>query len=916
VSGVRDPAREVWTALAGIGAAASAALGMLVLGCVFLAVAAPREGLTLRTRALQAELAGVRPLGRSVYGTQPYSGFEAVVHPADAPAVADTGASLASNLAATGLPLSSGGDWSGLTTGFQPVTGAPAAFYINTPLCSPPRMEVLYRDKLLGYAPLVAGRYPGSAPSLRAGALFQVAVTQATAARFELKVGSQLGIGQGITLVVTGIVRPADAGSPFWTADPVAGAPQLEGDTDPNCPPYWDGALFVGPAELGPLESEFNLADMTVTWDYPMDLRSVDAIQAVALQRSLDRAESGVGRPGTMIANLSAAGTPVTFTSGVSTVLASFIAQDQAIGGVLNLLTVSLAAVAAVVLLLAAFVIAEHRGAEFALMQARGAGRLQLAGIVLRAGARVAIPAAAAGAALAVFFTPGASTSLSWWLAAATIAVAVAGPPAVAASRRRGWTAAAGEEPAQETGFGSLRRLIIEATLTGAAVGGVVLLRQRARPGSDLYTELAPVLVALVAALLAMRCYPVVLRLLIKVTRRFPGAAAFVGLARAARAAPRAALPAFALVLALSAVGFGTMMRASVARGEVAASWQNVGADAVVNASASAAAVTPAVMQAIGAVPGAGRVAVAALTSGRTARGVTFEVAAVSPREYAAFIAATPLPAFPAAKLALPGGTQAAAPVPVLASAAAAAALGTGPARVSVGSRVMEVKVAGVIPALAWVQGAVVVLPVAALSGTTLSGATLSRTTAAPNIVLVVGSHLDGARLAAVVHRDLPGAFVLLRSSVLAAHTGAPLPNGGYRAMAMGSVAAAGLTILVIVIALVLSARSRAHTLVRLEVMGLAQQQARWLVVAEVLPQIMVAVVGGVASAAMLAPLLAPAFDLSALTGSISPVRVSAQPVPLGIVAGGLVAVAVLTVAVQTAVARRRAAFRFLRVGG
>ncbi|MBO0822228.1 MAG: hypothetical protein J2P27_00015 [Actinobacteria bacterium] len=906
VRGVRDRAKRVWTALTGTGAAASAGLGLLVLSCVFLAVSAPREGLALRTRALQAELADVGSIGKSVYATQAYTGFDAVVHPADAPAIVGTGAKIAGNLTASGLPLAPAStDWSGLTAGYQPVTGGPAAFYINRPVCLPPRMEVLYRDKLPGHAQLVAGRYPNATFSLRTGTAFDVAVTQATAARFGLRVGSQLGIGQRITLAVTGIVRPADAGAPFWKADPAARTPQMEGDPNPNCPPYWDGAVFVGPAELGLLESEFPIADMSVSWDYPLDLRSVEASQAVELQRTLDRAESDAGQIGTSIGDLSAAGTPVTLTSGLGSVLASFIAQDRAIGSVLGLLTVSLAAVAAAVVLLAAFVIAEHRSAELALMGARGAGRLQLAGVVLRPGLALGFPAAAAGAALAVSLTPGLNTPLSWWLAAATMLVAVLGPPIVVAMRHRPPAGPAGIEPMQEAAIRPVRRLVIELALTGAAVGGVVLLRQRAQHGSNLYTELAPVLVATPAALLVMRCYPAVLRVLVNLAGRLPGATAFVGLARAARSAPGATLPAFALVLALSAVGFGTMMRASVADGEVAASWQRVGADGLVDASESTAEVTPAVRQAISAVPGASRIATAVLTPGRTARGTTFEVAAVNPRQYAAFIAATPLPAFPAGKLTMPGGTEGAAgAIPVLATAAAAAALGTGPARLTIGQQQTEVTVRGVIPGLAWVSGAVVVLPVGALHGTAV----------ASNIVLVAGRHLDGPRLAAVVRRDLPGALVELRSSVLADRTDAPLPKGAFRAMAIGSVAAAGLTVLVILIGLVLSARSRVHTLVRMEVMGLVKRQARWLVAAEVMPQVMVAVVGGVCSAALLAPLLAPAIDLSSLTGSLSPVAVSAEPVPLGITAATLIAVALLTVAMQAAVAARRRAVRSLRV--
>ena len=59
---------------------------------------------------------------------------------------------------------------------------------------------------------------------------------------------------------------------------------------------------------------------------------------------------------------------------------------------------------------------------------------------------------------------------------------------------------------------------------------------------------------------------------------------AFVGLARATRTPPGAALPAFALVLVLAMVAFPAMISASVTRAQVAESWRQVGADAIIEA--------------------------------------------------------------------------------------------------------------------------------------------------------------------------------------------------------------------------------------------------------------------------------------------------------------------------------------------
>ena len=117
-------------------------------------------------------------------------------------------------------------------------------------------------------------------------------------------------------------------------------------------------------------------------------------------------------------------------------------------------------------------------------------------------------------------------------------------------------------------------RLVAEATAVAAAVGGMVVFRQQASPrrerGLDLYTSPAPVLVAVPAVMLAMRLCPFVVRGLLRFPPGGPGRSAFLGLARAARGVVTPALPAFALVLALTLAAF-TGMSATRWPGEMAA---------------------------------------------------------------------------------------------------------------------------------------------------------------------------------------------------------------------------------------------------------------------------------------------------------------------------------------------------------
>jgi putative ABC transport system permease protein len=432
--------------------------------------------------------------------------------------------------------------------------------------------------------------------------------------------------------------------------------------------------------------------------------------------------------------------------------------------------------------------------------------------------------------------------------------------------------------------------------LTAAAVGGLIVLRQQGPPGaggSSAFVSLAPVLVALPAVILVMRGYPAALRGLVRLSRIRPGATALVGFARAAQSIQGAVLPVFALVLALAVVALGTMIRGAVLRGEVTASWQRTGADAVIDASPSFRPLTPAVQDAIASVAGVQRTAAVIVTSG-SAHGTALTVAAVRPSRYQKLIAAAPAGAFPAATLAGPAARPSRA-VPALESRSAAALLDRGGHTLVIGTRRITVQVAGSAAAFPELSaGAVIVLPWQAL-GTSPP---------LPSLMLAAGPHLDERQLRALVQRALPDATVTFRSTALASLTAAPLPRSAYLAIAAGSVAASILSILVVLMTAMLGASSRELTLSRLRVMGLGPGQARGLAVAEALPQVLAAVAGGIAVAWALAPLLGPSINLSAFTGSTASVPIRPELPLLAAAAAGLVIVALASLTAETLIAR------------
>jgi putative ABC transport system permease protein len=368
------------------------------------------------------------------------------------------------------------------------------------------------------------------------------------------------------------------------------------------------------------------------------------------------------------------------------------------------------------------------------------------------------------------------------------------------------------------------------------------------------------------------------------------------------------------MVLALTVVAFGAMLRGAVHEGETAASWRQTGADAVVDAGNAALPVSPSVQRQIAAVPGVVRTATVLVTSGLTRQGSVLTLAFVRPAQFAAVIAQTPEPQFPLAALtsARQGQTgRGRTALPAVGTPAAIGLLGHRPQTLFMASidAPVTIRITGVVssvPAISNISaGPLLILPVSAAGA---SGQP-------PNLVLITGPNVDGGRLAQLVQRTLPGSSVLIRSRVLAALTTAPISHGGYLAFAAASFVAAGFMLLILVITLVLGARSRRLTLARMGAMGLLPAQGRLILAVEALPQILAAAVGGIGCALVLAPTVGPALELSVFTGAAGAIKVQAEPQVLAVVAGGLVLLAMITLAIQAAITSREGSARALRIG-
>jgi len=889
-----------WRALTGSASAAAAALGLLACLCTLLAVVGPRAGAQLRTEAWRHFVAGSLLADKTVVGTVDYSDLSG-------PAGLSAGHVQATmdllSLHLQTLPLARpAADWSSVTT--PPLAATVTGPARLGPL--PPKLELSFRNTLAENVRVVAGKLPAGGPGTASTAILQGAVTPPVARAFGLAIGSVVSLpGTEIEVRVTAIVSQKDPASTFWTTDPAVAAPafvQIGADEG-----YWLGGIFIAGGDLPALLGRVNPAVTEVTFTFPLALGQLTAAQALALRPVLLGALTTAGS----LTGVQQQPILVELSSGAVQLITDFAAEAAAIGNVLDLLSVSLAVLAASVVLLVGWLLAEQRRPEFAVLRARGASRRQLALLVLAVGAVTALPGAAAGAAIAVALTPSSPDPLAWWLAGLEAVAALAGPVAVTVRTHRGYAAVVRPDvpPAR---LSAVRRLVVEAGLVLAAAGGLVVLRDQGGGASgDVYASAAPILLAVGVAVIVLRVYPLLVRGVLRLTGQRAGPSAFLGLVRAARVPAGAALPAFAMVLALAVVSFAGMVRGSVLTGEETASWQQLGADAVITGTGP---VTAALQRAVAAVPGVRHIAPVGIGNGYLSSVSGFNVLLVTPKQYAALIAASPLPRPPAEFTAsgagaAVGGHGSAGPVPALASPGLAAQLGRGPVGVLVDGEPVTVRVVG----LAASDSAVDAIG-GGLGYLVLDREVAGAAAAVPDALLVVGPSMNQQALRTAVRRPGTTPTVVFRSRLLAGLEDAPLQDGAYVALGLGAGAAGCCGLLVLLLSLLLSASTREVALARMSTMGLSTGQGRVLGLVELAPQLVGVLAGGLACAVALVPLTGPGLSLSVFTGSGAGVPVRVEPAWLVVAGLGLVVLAVVTLTAQTALAGRNAA-RSLRMG-
>ena len=786
-----------------------------------------------------------------------------------------------------------------------------------------PAASLVWQHSLEDHVRIVSGRLPKEKPSPEGQAVEGV-VTQKTAQVLHIKVGQVVHLSGNaptpVAVTVVGIVTPRDPTAAYWNEDGDLQAPQVSlPPTPPGDEPktYWHFTMLVDISAVPAIPTLGLSVDLY--WHHPLDVGALSAHQVPALQRELASFDSGP----VAVALQTQTATGAHIEGNVGTLLDDFAAERKAASPLVLIAAVGVGTTAFAVLLMAGGLAAERRRAEIALLRSRGGS---LRGIVRRLGAETvaaALPGGIVGTLLALLVLPTERWTSSVYLGLLVTAVAVVALPLRGAWAVRRPRPAAREDLAAARP--SRRRLVLELTVAVLVLGAVAALRQRGTGnGTDPFLAAAPVLVAVAAALVLLRVYPLPLRLLARPASRLTGAVTHLGLARAGRTPATNQLPLLALLVSLTVASFGGSVLAGIDHGRDRAATATVGADARIDAdTTSLAQQLPGEVRKV---PGVGHVVTARVEPNgpSTQFPMPFSLVIVTPADYAALTREIGLPAFPASVF---GSWHGKGPLPAVLSTDVAKALGHDTASISAGVGEIEVRGAATLSTTPATPGANFVIVSSDQLAATHPEMAAYRQYLGPTTLLAMaapGKQIDDAALHRTAKHTTTYVTVLTRDEQRAAMTDSALQHGA-RTIYLWAVAAGALySALALLLSLLQAAPQRATLLARLRTMGMTKRQSRRLVLLEMLPQALLAAIGGVLVGLAVIPLLGPGVDLRALTFGTGSKALAPVDFGLGLHADlwslalpsvGLVVLACVVLLAQAWVSGRRRESQELRAG-
>ncbi|MFD4559128.1 hypothetical protein ACFWP5_33230 [Streptomyces sp. NPDC058469] len=793
----------------------------------------------------------------------------------------------------------------------------------------------------------VSGRAPADHTPLATAP--QIGLSQATAQALGVRTGSRLSLEFAKTpgaqnaapqaeLTVSGVYRTTAAADDFWTGRETLDQPSRY-PAEHSTGTVLAVRGLVG-RDAADLLAGVGVGGPRVTWQLRADLSGA----------ALDRARALTGPLSHYGADLSAAlcqgsdwvtgdiscqvggqsTQSLLVTDALTPLLTTFTAQDQQARALATYAVDALAAVALATVAVAVRLLLRRRQPHLRLQRARGASTARL--VLLRCAVAwpvvliAAVLGWATGRALAPTGTSGSPQPLPAALVTAVVLLTVPLMTwlAVREPRRPGRL----RRTRRKTAVG--RRVVLELTVLLATAAGVVALRSQ---GPDGVLGAVPVLVALSVVLILLRVYPLVLRLVLRQTRRGRGAVGFVGAARAAHDAPATGLALFVLVLTLGTAVFGGLVQRTVDDGLATGAAWTTGADA---SATVAGTVTPSAATATAA-PGAGtptgiRTALQHLRTvdlaGQTDGAVISQVAVITvdPRQLAAMAPKSPLAAALLSRLTTPPGTRTGAnvPLPSFLSPDLRARERTGGFTTTIVNQGqppvnLTLKPVGTLttaelrdpllgPITAQIRAGTPMLIT-----TTTADNLLPQQPSGSTVLLLKGDGPVALRSAAAKALG-PLARIRVRSEALNSLRADGLTQGLGTIYTTSSILAALSGLLALALELTLTSHERGRTTSFLRTLGLGGREAGAIHFLQLLPLAVASAVGGTLLGLLEPRLLAGTLDLRQFTGGpAQPALRTDYSLTLALVAG-VTALILAAAATETVLARRRRLGAVLRL--
>ncbi|MGH2477522.1 MAG: hypothetical protein ACRDIL_19895, partial [Candidatus Limnocylindrales bacterium] len=375
---------------------------------------------------------------------------------------------------------------------------------------------------------------------------------------------------------VVGIFTVRDRAADYWFDESVVAQPAIGGTVD--APIAFTTALFAPDAFI-------DLRTLGVPsryrWQFHVDPERLDADRLPGIDADLRRMQAVFPVGG------GSSDGRVLFRTGLLEIVDRYRTERAVTEATLTVAAIGPLAVAAGAVGLVGIIIVRRRRGALTLARGRGASARQLLAAQLWEGLLVTVPAAivgllAAQAAIPARSDPVSSVGAVLVALAVTVLLIAATWPLARRARR------ALERPETPTRRIAPRRLVFEATIVGVALGAVWLLRERGvggqvaggePPAFDPFLAAAPVLLGLATGLLTIRLYPLPVRAMGWLAARRRDLVLVHGLRSIGRDPSAAYLPLLVLTVTVAIGVFSSVIAVTIDRGQIAASWQDVGGD-------------------------------------------------------------------------------------------------------------------------------------------------------------------------------------------------------------------------------------------------------------------------------------------------------------------------------------------------